>query len=153
VGSSLGIIKKRIPIVKPLLQFSIILSLVFVISLLGYSTIISVDQDLTSPRRLDKENNLYLQIFRPNEQVSPTVTIYINLPIIEQDAQTTPEPIATDPEPVTEIEAETGTPTPTPIPVQTGSVNLPIVIGALAIIVVIILAWFFIGFLPNRNRE
>ena len=53
----------------------------------------------------------------------------------------------------TEAEPDPGTPTPTPIPIQRGSTNLPIVFGALAIVIVIILAWFFVGFLPKRDKE
>ncbi|UCD98441.1 MAG: hypothetical protein JSV42_16035 [Chloroflexota bacterium] len=83
-------------------------------------------------------------------QSTTTVTVIINLPIIEHDNMTeTPVPI------ITELAEEipTGTPTPTPIPVQTGSVNIPIVFGAMAIISVIILAWFFIRFLPKRSKS
>ncbi len=84
---------------------------------------------------------------------APTVTNVINLPLIERNAATsTPVPIENYPAPELELETDPGTPTPTPIPVQTGSVNVPIVIGALAIIVVILLAWFFVGYLPSRNQ-
>lgn len=83
-------------------------------------------------------------------QSTTTVTVIINLPIIEHDNMTeTPVPIFTE----LAEEIPTGTHTPTPIPVQTGSVNIPIVFGAMAIISVIILAWFFIRFLPKRSKS
>lgn len=90
----------------------------------------------------------------PLEQSNaPTVTNVVNLPLIEQNAATsTPVPNENYPAPESEIETDPGTPTPTPIPVQSGSENLPIVIGAFAIIVVILLAWFFVGYLPSRNQ-
>ena len=84
---------------------------------------------------------------------SPTGTLIFNLPIVEQNVQTsTPVPLDNYPAPDSGIELPPGTPTPTPIPVQTGSANVPIVIGALAIITVILLAWFFVGYLPSRNK-
>ena len=83
---------------------------------------------------------------------SPTETLVFNLPIVEQNAPTeTPIP-ELYPEPGSIVETPPGTATPTPIPIQTGANNLPIVIGALAIIFVILLAWFFIGYLPARNK-
>jgi hypothetical protein len=138
---------------RPSSQFSIVLSLVFVISFLSYSTTFALDHTSTTNGGRAAEIKPESQHFRTFQQVSPTETIYINLPIIEQNAQSTPEPVADDSVAATEVEIDIGTPTPTPIPVQSGSVNLPIVIGAMAIIVVIVLAWFFIGFLPNRSRE
>lgn len=87
---------------------------------------------------------------------SPTETVVLNLPVIENNNQnSTPSPLDNYPPPgvVTETPQFTETPTPTPIPVQTGTVNLPIVIGAIAIIVVIFFAWFFVGFLPSRKIE
>lgn len=88
------------------------------------------------------------------QENSPTGTIIINLPIIEQNVPTsTPVPNNSYPAPDSGTESPPGTPTPTPIPVQTGSANLPIVIGALAIITVILLAWFFVGYLPSRSKE
>jgi hypothetical protein len=86
---------------------------------------------------------------------APTETVVFNLPVIENNSQnSTPSPLDNYPPPglVTEIPLITPTPTPTPIPVQTGTVNLPIVIGATAIIVVILFAWFFVGFLPSRIK-
>jgi hypothetical protein len=138
---------------RPSHQLSIALILVSVISFLSSSTTFAVDLGSISNKVRMEEINSEFQIIRLLQQVSPTVTIHINLPLIEQIAQTTPEPAAADTAAVPEVEIETGTQTPTPIPVQSGSANLPIVIGALAIIAVIILAWFFIGFLPNRNRD
>ena len=87
------------------------------------------------------------------QSISPTGTIIINLPIIEQNVPTsTPLPNENYPAPESGVETVPGTPTPTPIPIQTGSENIPIVIGAFAIIIVILLAWFFIGYLPSRNK-
>ena len=84
---------------------------------------------------------------------SPTGTIVFNLPIIEQSIPTTtPIPNENYPAPESGVEIVPGTPTPIPIPVQTGSDNVPIVIGAFAIIIVILLAWFFIGYFPSRNK-
>jgi len=85
---------------------------------------------------------------------SATQTIVFNLPIIEQNSPTsTPIPVDIYPAPEIEVEITPGTPTPTPIPVQSGSVNFPIVFGALGIIVVTILAWFFVGYLPARKNK
>jgi len=56
------------------------------------------------------------------------------------------------PVPDTSDQIDTPTPTPTPIPVQTGTTNLPIVIGAGVIIGVILLAWLFVSYLPNKNQ-
>jgi len=144
---------KKAQILRSSQQFSIALILIFVISLLNYSTTFAVDHNSITNERRAGEINPESQNIRSLQQISPTVTININLPLIEQNAQTTPEPVADDSVAGPEVEIDTGTPTPTPIPVQSGSVNLPIVIGALVIIIVIILAWFFVGFLPNRSRD
>ena len=48
-------------------------------------------------------------------------------------------------------DAPTPTITPTPLPPQTGLTNLPIVLGAAAIVIVIFIAWLLIGLRP-RNR-
>jgi hypothetical protein len=94
------------------------------------------------------------QSIRRYQQVTATTTIVINLPIIEQNAPAaTLVPLIADSSAESETELNIGTPTPTPIPAQTGSVNIPIVFGALAIILVIILAWFFVGYLPAKNKE
>ena len=88
------------------------------------------------------------------QSTSPTGTVIFNLPIVEQNAPTsTPIPAEIYPAPEVGTEIPPGTPTPTPIPVQTGAVNLPIVIGALAIIVVILFAWFFVGYLPSKVKR
>jgi hypothetical protein len=134
-------------------QLSFISSIAIVISLLSFSSTIGRERFGMSNERIEIEKKPKIQIFRPNEQNAPTETVFINLPIIEQNAQSTPEPVVDESGEANIIETETGTPTATPIPVQTGTTNLPIVIGALAIIIVIILAWFFIGFLPNRNLD
>jgi hypothetical protein len=84
----------------------------------------------------------------------PTNTVIINLPIIENNAPiSTPLSPESYPAPESSPENPPGTPTPTPIPVQTGSANVPIVLGALAIISVILLAWFFLGYLPSRIKD
>jgi hypothetical protein len=82
------------------------------------------------------------------------VTLLVNLPIVEQNAPAaTLAPVVDSSESNAVEETDTGTPTPNPIPVQTGSENFPIVIGALTIIVVIILTWFFVRYLPNKNKD
>jgi hypothetical protein len=45
------------------------------------------------------------------------------------------------------------TPTSTPLPPQTGATNLPIVIGASAIYLIILLAWLLVGWRPRRPAE
>ena len=88
------------------------------------------------------------------QSISPTGTIIFNLPIIEQSLPTsTPLPNENYPAPEPGVETVPGTPTPTPIPIQTGSENVHIVIGAFAIIIVVVLAWFFIGYLPSRSKD
>lgn len=102
---------------------------------------------------ISKEQGVVSNHYRRYKQDTPTETVLVNLPIVEQNAQTTPEPVEGASEDVAEVESESVTPTPTPIPIQRGSVNMPIVIGALAIILVVFLAWFFVDFLPSRNRK
>jgi hypothetical protein len=92
--------------------------------------------------------------FSDNRLVTPSTTSIVNLPIIEQNvAQETPSPESENPEPEIIVVLETFTPTPTPIPQQTGSTNLPIVIGAAAIILVVVLAWFFVSYLPEKKEK
>lgn len=87
------------------------------------------------------------------QEVTATGTLVINLPIVEQNAPTsTPTPLGGYPGPNQATPSETFTPTTTPIPVQTGATNLPIVLGAIGIIVVIIIAWLFFGYLPQRSK-
>lgn len=106
----------------------------------------NLEEKIPQEEVLDNQNSPALQTN------SPTETLIFNLPIVEQNAPTdTPIPDLY-PEPGSVLETPPGTPTPTPIPVQTGANNLPIVIGAFAIISVILLAWFFIGYLPARNK-
>lgn len=94
------------------------------------------------------------QFFHLNQQVTASITSVVNLPIIEHHALTeTPIPPSDLSPPETDIQVETSTPTPTPIPAQTGQVNIPIVFGAFAIILVIILAWFFVGYLPAKRKN
>ena len=145
----------RDSIVKHSQQVSITIFLVTIVSFLGYSSIFATSENRTLNFFKNHEKDPASGHYRLTKQDSPTETIIVNLPIIEQNAQATPEPVGGASDDIAEIEAETdpGTPTPTPIPVQRGSTNLPIVVGALAIIIVIILAWFFVGYLPSRNRE
>lgn len=105
------------------------------------------------------ESNLYSYSTRHNDRsqiegsTSPTGTLMFNLPIVEHNVPvSTPIPNEIYPAPGAVIESTPGTPTPIPIPVQSGSDNLPIVIGALAIIIVILFAWFFVGYIPSRNK-
>lgn len=98
-------------------------------------------------------SNIYLT-FSTNHLITPSTTVIVNLPIIEQNVSLeTPAPESIDPESDAIAALETLTPTPTPIPQQTGSTNLPIVIGAAAIITVVVLAWFFVSYLPNKKEE
>jgi hypothetical protein len=122
--------------------------------IVAYATTPAVGRELKAGVIELKDNRVKSQSILSNQQAAATVTIIINLPIIEQNAPTTtPVPLNVDSPAESETELNTGTPTPTPIPAQTGSVNIPIVFGALAIILVIILAWFFVGYLPAKNKE
>lgn len=86
-------------------------------------------------------------------QSTPSITSVVNLPIVEQNAPpATPTPIDGYPMPVLVTPINTFTPTVTPIPIQTGSTNVPIVIGALTIITVVVLAWFFVWYIPRRTK-
>ena len=87
------------------------------------------------------------------QQATSTGTLVINLPIVEQNAPTsTSTPIGGYPGPIQATPSETFTPTPTPLPVQTGSTNVPIVLGVIGIIFVILIAWLFFGYLPQRSK-
>jgi hypothetical protein len=87
-------------------------------------------------------------------QIASTGTMVINLPIVEQNAPTsTATPIGGYPDPILSTPSETFTPTTTPLPVQTGSTNVPILLGAIGIIVVILIAWLFFGYLPQRPKK
>ena len=98
-------------------------------------------------------SNYFLTISADNF-VTPSTTVIVNLPIIEQNVSIeTPSPLNIDSESELIAPLESLTPTPTSIPQQTGSTNLPIVIGAAAIITVVVLAWLFASYLPNKNKE
>lgn len=137
---------------KPILSSWLLTLLVLVMNFAGFS-------DAGNSWIMDNQNNGYSNDSFPHQRISlaeqsssPTVTLVFNLPIIEQSALTsTPLPKDIYPAPESAVETVPGTPTPTPIPVQTSSVNVPIVIGALAIIIVVLLAWFILGYLPARN--
>ena len=130
----------------------IIPSILVFIVVVAYSTTPTVGRELNAGVSIPDEPIEQRQTIQINQQV--TANVIVNLPIIEQNAPTnTPVPLNSDSQADSETELNTGTPTPKPIPVQTGSVNLPIVIGALAIMLVIILAWFFVGYLPAKNKE
>jgi hypothetical protein len=90
-----------------------------------------------------------------DHQTTPSVINFVNLPIVEQSAPAAtlvPVIYSSGSNELAEEDTSTPTPTPTPIPIQSGSTNFPIVIGALAIIIVIILTWFFVGYLPSRSK-
>lgn len=78
----------------------------------------------------------------PTNTVTPTQvpTKVFNLPMVQQEA---PFPIGTSQ--ISGEQLPPPTPTPTPIPPQTYEDNAPIVFGAMAIVLIIILAWFFVG--------
>ena len=96
---------------------------------------------------------IYLTI-SADDFVTPSTTVIVNLPIIEQNvSMETPSPQNNESESELAAPFETLTPTPTPIPQQTGSTNLPIVIGAATIITVVVLAWLFVSYLPNKKKE
>ncbi len=134
---------------KPSLIIPSILVLIFVVA---YSTTPAVGRELNAGVSILDEPIDQRQTIRINQQVAATINV--NLQIIEHNAPTKASvPLNSDSQADSETELNTSTPTPKPIPVQTGSVNLPIVIGALAIILVIILAWFFVGYLPAKNKE
>jgi len=98
-------------------------------------------------------SKLYLTI-SADQFITPSTTVIVNLPIIEQNvSMETPSPQNNGSESELTAPLETLTPTPTPIPQQSGSTNLPIVIGAAAIISVVVLAWLFVSYLPNKNKE
>lgn len=135
---------------KPYLPSLIITLLILVSYSLGFSH----TADIT---RLAQISAIRFELDHQSSQVeqldSATVTVVISLPIVEHsDATPTPIPNEIYPAPGTAFASTPGTPTPTPIPEQTGAFNLPIILGALGIMLVIILAWFFIGFLPSRNK-
>jgi hypothetical protein len=92
--------------------------------------------------------------FSNGELVTPTTTAVVNLPIIEHNVSPdTPTPENSKSESKNTPTVESPTPTATPIPEQNGSTNLPIVIGAAAIIVVVVLAWLFVSYIPNRKEN
>lgn len=138
-----------VKITKPSL---IIPSILVFIVVVGYLTTPALGRRLNTGVSILDEPIEQRQAIRINQQI--TATIIVNLPIIEQNAPTkTPAPLDINSQADSETELNTGTPTPEPIPVQTGSVNLLIVIGALAIMLVVIMAWFFVGYLPAKNKE
>ena len=131
-------------------KLSLISSIVLIPGLIFFSASVS-------PLQFLLHTNIGLSAFDPNafkQEVTTTGTMVINLPIVEQNAPTlTSTPVGGYPGPVQATPSQTFTPTSTPIPVQTGSTNLPIVFGALGIIAVILIAWLFFGYLPQRSRE
>lgn len=131
-------------------KITLISSIIFIPGLIIFSASVTPYQFYKSLNRdISAQNSLTSM-----QAVTATGTMVINLPIIEQNAPTsTPTPIGGYPGPDQATPSETYTPTPTPIPVQTGSTNLPIVIGVIGIIVVILVAWLFFGYLPQRSRK
>jgi hypothetical protein len=85
--------------------------------------------------------------------LNATTTSSINLPIVEQNSpKTTAVPNNGNSEIANQTPGITATPTPTPIPPQSGSVNIPIVLGALVIITVVVFGWFFFSYLPKKKK-
>jgi hypothetical protein len=150
--SNIGI--KRDSFVKLTHPSLIITSIMVYIIVVAISTTPAMGGELNIGKSIWVKSLEQKQSIPRNQQVTATTTISVNLPIIEQNAPVaTLVPLIADSSDESETELNTGTPTPTPIPAQTGSVNIPIVFGALAIILVIILAWFFVGYLPAKNKE
>lgn len=90
----------------------------------------------------------------PQAGVTPVTTEVITLPLVEHNSGErilTPvvEPYVLQETPLPEEPQPTPTITPTPLPPQTGLTNLPIVIGASAIFLIIIFAWLLVGLRPR----
>jgi len=133
---------------------------VILVSLVLFLSVFNATSSIASTGNFDAEqlssgyqSEFFLTISVDNF-VTPSTAVTVNLPIIEQNvSMETPSPQKNDSESEITAPLETQTPTPTPIPQQTGSTNLPIVIGAAAIITVVVLAWLIVSYLPNKNKE
>jgi len=138
------------PFRSAMILVSIVLSLTVLNTTSSNASILLVEAKQDSSGSTSK---FYLTI-SADQFITPSTTVIVNLPIIEQNVSPeTPSPESNDPESNIIAALETLTPTPTPIPQQTGSTNLSIVIGAAAIIAVVVLAWLFVSYLPNKNKE
>lgn len=138
------------PFRSAMILVSIVLSLTVLNTTSSNASILLVEAKQDSSGSTSK---FYLTI-STDQFITPSTTVIVNLPIIEQNVSPeTPSPESNDPESNLIVALETLTPTPTPIPQQTGSTNLSIVIGAAAIIAVVVLAWLFVSYLPNKNKE
>lgn len=130
-------------------KFKIVLAAVFILGLLFESGEASASLIPSNSDISNSENEFF--VFE--QYAASTGTLFINLPIIEQNAPTsTSTPLGGYPGPIQATPSETFTPTPTPLPIQTGSTNVPIVLGVIGIIFVILIAWLFFGFLPQRSK-
>lgn len=135
-------------------QFSQLFSLLIIsLTIIPIASTLAVGGDLIGFGEQDEKIERRRSI-RSNQQITASITSIINFPIIEQHSiTTTPIPPSDQFPTETEVEIITSTPTSTPIPVQTGNVNIPIVFGALGIILVIIAAWFIVGYLPAKGNN
>ena len=135
-------------------QYSQLFSLLIIFSIVFPLTSTAANGRVLTWIRKEDDGIESRQLFYLNQQVTASITSIVNLPIVEQHAPTaTPIPPSDSSPPESVTEVNTGTPPPTPIPVQTGHVNIPIVFGALGIMLVIILAWFIVGYLPARGKN
>ena len=138
------------PLKSVLILVSFVLFLLVINAKSSFASTGNVDAHQFSSDDLSK----FFLTFSVDHFVTPSTTVIVNLPIIEQNvSMETPSPQNNDSESELTAPLETLTPTPTSIPQQTGSTNLPIVIGAAAIITVVVLAWLFASYLPNKNKE
>jgi hypothetical protein len=140
--------------VKPFKSALILVSIVLFLSgLNAISSSASTGKVEAEQDSFGSTSKFYLTI-SADQFNTPSTTVIVNLPIIEQNvSMETPSPQNNDSESELTAPIETLTPTPTLIPQQTGSTNLPIVIGAAAIIAVVVLAWIFVSYLPKKNKE
>jgi hypothetical protein len=78
---------------------------------------------------------------------TPVPTQIVIFPLVKQDGATTgnPQILQVHSTPAEDTDTPTPTITPTFIPPQDNSTNVPIVFGAMAIVVVIVVAWFFVS--------
>ena len=135
-------------------------SAIILVSIVMFLSVINVTSSFASSGNIDAEHISYgyqselVLTFSADYFATPSTTVIVNLPIIEQNvSMETPSPQNNVSQSELTTPLETLTPTPTPIPQQSGSTNLPIVIGAAAIISVVVLAWLFVSYLPNKNKE
>jgi hypothetical protein len=133
---------------KSKLKLAILLAILLVLVTSAYQPFISVVLI-----KYDT-NDVILPLSHQGEiGLNTTTTSSVNLPIVEQNSpKTTAVANDVNSETANLTPGITATPTPTPIPPQSGSVNIPIVLGALAIITVVVFAWFFFYYLPKKKK-